>query len=69
MKKYEVMIPRLVKMMEWETIIVMGKDEIDAIDNALNYKNVVSSSEWDEEDHETIDRFDDKIIIREIENA
>jgi hypothetical protein len=47
----------------------MGKDEVDAIDNALRYENVVGGSQWDEEDHETIERFDDEIEIREIENG
>ena len=69
MKKYEVRIPRSVRMIEWETIVVMGKDEVDAIDNALRYENVIGGSQWDEEDHETIERFDDEIEIREIENG
>ena len=69
MNKYEVRIPRNVRMIEWETIVVMGKDEVDAIDNALRYENVIGGSQWDEEDHETIERFDDEIEIREIEDV
>ena len=66
MKMYEIRIPRSVRMVEWETFIVKGHDKDDAIENALRYENVVSASQWDEEDHETIERFDDEIQIREI---
>lgn len=68
MKKYEIRIPRNVRMIEWETLIVMGNDEAEAIENALNYDNVVSQSEWEEEDHETIERYDSEIQIREIKD-
>ena len=69
MNKYEVRIPRAVRMTEWETLVVEADNEVDAIDNALRYENVVGGSQWDEEDHETIERFDDEIEIREIEDV
>lgn len=69
MKKYELRIPRAVRMTEWETLVVMGKNKADAIAKALSYENVVGGSQWEQEDHETIERFDDEIEIREIENG
>ena len=69
MKKYELRIPRAVRMTEWETIVVEASNEVDALDYALSYENVVGGSQWEEEDHETIERFDDEIEIREIENG
>ena len=69
MKKYEVRIPRAVRMTEWETIVVEASNEVDALDYALRYENVIGGSQWEEEDHETIERFDDEIEIREIENG
>ena len=68
MKKYELKIPRAVRMIEWETIVVEANDEIEALDNALHYNNVVSST-FDTDEYETIDRYDDEIEIREIENG
>jgi hypothetical protein len=68
MNKYELKIPRAVRMIEWETIVVEANDEIEALDNALHYNNVVSST-FDTDEYETIDRYDDEIEIREIENA
>jgi hypothetical protein len=68
MKKYELRIPRAVRMTEWETIVVEASNEKDALDNALHYTNVISST-FDTDDYETIDRYDDEIEIREIENG
>jgi len=68
MNKYELKIPRAVRMIEWETIVVEANDEIEALDNALHYNNVVSST-FDTDEYETTDRYDDEIEIREIENA
>jgi len=68
MKKYELKIPRAVRMIEWETIVVEANDETEALDNALHYNNVVSST-FDTDEYETIDRYDDEIEIREIENG
>jgi len=68
MKKYELKIPRAVRMIEWETIVVEANDEMEALDNALHYNNVVSST-FDTDEYETIDRYDDEIEIREIENG
>jgi len=68
MKKYELKIPRAVRMIEWETIVVEANDEVDALDHALHYTNVISST-FDTDEYETIDRYDDEIEIREIENA
>jgi hypothetical protein len=55
-------------MIEWETIVVEANDEVDALDNALHYNNVVSST-FDTDEYETTERYDDEIEIREIENA
>jgi hypothetical protein len=68
MKKFELKIPRAVRMIEWETIVVEANDEVDALDNALHYNNVVSST-FDTDEYETTERYDDEIEIREIENA
>jgi hypothetical protein len=68
MNKYELKIPRAVRMIEWETIVVEANDEIEALDNALHYNNVVSST-FDTDEYETTERYDDEIEIREIENA
>jgi len=68
MNKYELKIPRAVRMIEWETIVVEANDEMEALDNALRYNNVISST-FDTDEYETIDRYDDEIEIREIENA
>ena len=38
MKKYEVRIPRAVRMTEWETIVVEASNEVDALDYALRYE-------------------------------
>ena len=68
MNKYELKIPRAVRMIEWETIVVEANDEIEALDNALHYNNVVRST-FDTDEYETTERYDDEIEIREIENA
>jgi len=68
MKKYELRIPRAVRMIEWETLVVEANDEVDALDHALKYENVISST-FDTDEYETIDRYDDEIEIREIENG
>jgi len=68
MKTFEVMIPRLVRMTEWETLYVNANNAEEAKENALTYTNVISNSEWEEEDHETIERYDDEIIVRETDD-
>ena len=65
MNTYQVRIPRLVKMLEWETIYINANSKEEAKQNALTYTNVISNSEWEEEDHETIERYDDDIEIIE----
>ena len=65
MKTFEVRIPRNVRMIEWETLYVNAHNEEEAKENAITYTNVISNSEWEEEDHETIERFDDEIIVTE----
>jgi len=65
MNTYQVRIPRLVKMLEWETIYVNANNKEEAKENAITYTNVISNSEWEEEDHETIERYDDDIEIIE----
>ena len=69
MKTFEVMIPRLVRMTEWETLYVNANNAEEAKENAITYTNVISNSEWEEEDHETIERYDDEIIVRETDDA
>jgi hypothetical protein len=66
MTQYEVIIPRLVQMIEYETIIVEANNTEEAKNNALIYDNVIGGSQWHEEDHETIQRYDDEIQIKEI---
>jgi hypothetical protein len=70
MKEYQVRIPRLVKMIEWEILYVKANNEEEAKENAIYYTNVISNSEWEEEDHETIERYDDEIEVyeEEVEN-
>jgi hypothetical protein len=68
MKTFEVMIPRLVRMTEWETLYVNANNAEEAKENAITYTNVISNSEWEEEDHETIERYDDEIIVRETDD-
>jgi len=65
MKEYQVRIPRLVKMLEWEILYVNASNEEEAKQNAMTYTNVISNSEWEEEDHETIEIFDDEIEVYE----
>jgi len=65
MNTYQVRIPRLVKMLEWETIYINANSKEEAKQNALTYTNVISNSEWEEECHETIERYDDEIEITE----
>jgi type I restriction enzyme R subunit len=48
--------------------LIIVDNEKDALDNALHYTNVISST-FDTDDYETIDRYDDEIEIREIENG
>jgi hypothetical protein len=69
MKTFEVRIPRNVRMIEWETLYVNANDKEEAKENAITYTNVISNSEWEDEDHETIERYDDEIEVREIENV
>jgi hypothetical protein len=69
MKTFEVRIPRAVRMTEWETLYVNANDKEEAKENAITYTNVISNSEWEDEDHETIERYDDEIEVREIEDV
>ena len=66
MKEYHVRIPRNVRMTEWESLYVKANNPEEAKENAISYTNVISNSEWEEEDHETIERFDDEIEVEEI---
>lgn len=68
MKEYQVRIPRLIQMLETEILYVKANNEEEAKQNAITYTNVISNSEWDEEDHETIERYDDEIEVYEEEN-
>jgi hypothetical protein len=67
MNTYQVRIPRLVKMLEWETIYVNANTKEEAKENAITYTNVISNSEWETEDYDTIIRYDDDIEITEEE--
>jgi len=70
MKEYQVRIPRLIQMLEWEILYVNANNEEEAKQNAITYTNVISNSEWEEEDHETIERYDNEIeVYEEEENA
>lgn len=68
MKQFEVLIPRSVRLIEWETLIVNAEDEEEAINNAISYENIIKSS-FDTSDYETIDRYDDEIECREIKET
>lgn len=66
MNKYEIRIPRLVQMIEWETITVKASSKDEAINNALMLENTVGESQWQDEDHETIETFEDEIEVLEL---
>ena len=66
MNKYEIRIPRLIQMIEWETITVEASSKDEAKENALTYTNVISNSEWEDNDHETIETFEDEIEVSEL---
>jgi hypothetical protein len=66
MKKFEVRIPRLVRMTEWETMIVEADDKDQALDNALARENVIGDSSWEQEDWESIDEYLDDVEIKEV---
>jgi hypothetical protein len=68
MKKFEVRIPRLVKMTEWETMIVEADDKDQALQNALA-REYVGESNYDQEDWEVVEEYDDEIEINEIKEA
>jgi hypothetical protein len=65
MKKFEVRIPRLVRMTEWETMIVEADDKDQALQNALA-REYVGESNYDQEDWEVVEEYDDEIEINEI---
>ena len=66
MNKYEIRIPRLIQMVEWETITVEAINKEDAINNALTLQNTVGESQWEDNDHETIETFEDEIEVSEL---
>ena len=68
MKKFEVRIPRLVRMTEWETMIVEADDKDQALQNALA-REYVGESNYDQEDWEVVEEYDDEIEINEIKEA
>lgn len=68
MKKFEVRIPRLVRMTEWETMIVEADDKDQALQNALA-REYVGESNYDQEDWEVVEEYEDEIEINEIEEA
>jgi len=68
MKKFEVRIPRLVRMTEWEIMIVEADDKDQALQNALARENV-GESEYEQEDWEVVEEYDDEIEITEIKEA
>jgi len=65
MKKFEVRIPRLVRMTEWEIMIVEADDKDQALQNALARENV-GESNYEQEDWEVVEEYDDEIEINEI---
>ena len=65
MKKYEVRIPRLVRMTEWEIMLVEAEDKNQALNNALARENVIGDSSWEQEDWESIDEYLDDVEITE----
>lgn len=67
MKKFEVRIPRLVRMTEWEIMIVEADDKDQALQNALARENV-GESNYEQEDWEVVDEYDDEIEVIEITN-
>lgn len=67
MNKYEIRIPRLIQMIEWETITVEASNKEEAINNALTLQNTVGESQWEDNDHETIETFEDEIEVSELE--
>jgi len=67
MKKFEVRIPRLVRMTEWEIMVVEADDEDQALQNALARENV-GESNYEQEDWEVVDEYDDEIEVIEITN-
>tara|TARA_R110000868_G_scaffold2001_2_gene15779 strand:- start:582 stop:794 length:213 start_codon:yes stop_codon:yes gene_type:complete len=68
MKKFEVRIPRLVRMTEWETMIVEAEDKDQALQNALA-RECVGESNYDQEDWEVVEEYDDEIEINEIKEV
>jgi hypothetical protein len=67
MKKFEVRIPRLVRMTEWEIMIVEADDKDQALQNALARENV-GESNYEQEDWEVVEEYDDEIEVIEITN-
>jgi len=66
MKKFIVRIPRLVRMTEWEIMLVEAEDKEQALDNALARENVIGDSSWEQEDWESIDEYLDDVEIKEV---
>jgi hypothetical protein len=65
MKKFKVRIPRLVRMTEWETMIVEADDKDQALQNALA-REYVGESNYDQEDWEVVEEYEDEIEIKEV---
>lgn len=67
MKHFEVRIPRLVRMTEWEIMVVEAENKEQALDYALARENMVSKPEYEQEDWESVDEYLDEVDITEIE--
>jgi len=66
MKKFEVRIPRLVRMTEWEIMTVEAEDKEQALDFALCRENIISTPEYEQEDWESVDEYLDDVEITEL---
>ena len=68
MKHFEVRIPRLVRMTEWEIMVVEAEDKDQALDYALARENMVSSPQYEQEDWESVDEYLDDVKIMEVKD-
>ena len=69
MKRFEVRIPRLVRMTEWEIMIVEADDKDQALQSALERDGNVSDYRHEQEDFETMDEYLDDVEIMELKEA
>ena len=68
MKHFEVRIPRLVRMTEWEIMVVEAEDKDQALDYALARENMISSPQYEQEDWESVDEYLDDVKIMEVKD-